>query len=135
MSANRDVTPVRIGQLVNIPEVRGRATLLLELSPSCPHCVANEQLYKRLKDLPQIRSGRVQIVIAMASPDPEPAQVFVDRDSIPGRLIVANGADNFTFPFYVTPTLLLLDQEGKIVKMWVGELHGDSETAFINALS
>ena len=91
--------PIKVGQTVKIPEAPGKTTLVLELSPTCPHCVANAPLYRQLSTLPQIREGKVQVIIAMAAIDQQAAQAFVDRDGIPGKLIVAKGADKFFVSF------------------------------------
>ena len=127
--------PITVGQSVKIAGVSGKTTLVLELSPTCPHCLANEPLYRQLSALPQIRDGNVQVVVAIATRDRQLAQAFVDRDGIPGFLIVADGGDKFPFYFYSTPTILLLDPNGVVVGVWIGELHGDEARKFVAKLS
>lgn len=50
------------------------------------------------------------------------AKGFAGQYHVPGRLIVSSGEN---FPFGHTPTILLIDGEGKLVKQWVGAMAGD----------
>jgi len=129
--------PIAAGQTIKLPiPAGGKPTLLLELSPTCSHCIANEPLYRRLSAMPQIRSGKVHVIIAMANGDQKAAQAFVDRDGIPGFLVMVPATgEPPPFPFYSTPTILLVGPDGKINEVWIGELHGDAEEKLLAKLS
>jgi hypothetical protein len=120
-----------VGKTLNIPQAAGKTTLVLGLSPTCPHCRANESIYRQLGGLPKIRSGKVQVLTVMIAKDQQSAQAFVDRDGIPGKLIVNTGSDKLSFPLYGTPTILLLSPEGKVLNVWDGELQGKEAKHFL----
>jgi|ERR1039458_3730814 hypothetical protein len=128
----RQAQQVKVGQTVKIT---GETTLVLELSPTCHFCLASEPLYRQLSALPQIRAGKVRVVVAMLAKDRQSAQAFVDRDGIPGKLIVAEATEKFPFPFVSTPTMFLVDPRGVVVDVWKGEMHGDRVQEFIAKLT
>lgn len=132
---NLAVAKVKPGNYMKIDGALGRDTLLLELSSSCPHCVANQELYQELEGLPRVRDGRVQVVTAMLTDQRSHGEAFVRRNRIPGKVLLRVGTEKFPFTFLGTPSILLLNPQGRIVKMWTGELHGDREAEFLAQLN
>jgi hypothetical protein len=123
-------TPVRVGQNMNLPQTLGRTSLVLELSSSCSHCVANVPLYRSLMAHPQIKSGAIQVIVVMISDNRQAARDFTTRAGLPEPAIVIKGNAFASFPIYLTPTLLFVNPQGVITDAWVGELRGQDIESF-----
>lgn len=58
------------------------------------------------------------------------------KAGIPGTLlIVKRPGEKFPFTFPGTPTLVLLDPQGKVLYVWDGELHGTGLEDFVKKFS
>ena len=125
---------IDVGQTLNVPEALGKTTLMMELSDTCPHCIANQPLYRELSALPQVSNGKVQVATVMTAKKQQDAQNFATRNGIPGKLLVGEPGHKFSFPLVATPTILMLDKTGKVLHKWVGELHGKNQQDFLNGL-
>lgn len=122
-SAIANAPHVAVGQIYHVADTGGKPSLILEVSPTCPHCIADREVYQQLSAAEEVRDGRVQVLTAILADDKlaKAAKDFVA--GIPGTVMQHKDPKEFPFPFSSTPTLFLLDGTGKVVKTWVGELQ------------
>jgi len=130
----RRLATISTGQTIRVPDAIGKKTLVLELSPSCPHCKANEALYGRVGALEKIKSGQVDVLVAIQGFSLEESQAYLKRLNLKARLLVRTAEQPFPFPFRGTPTAFILSPEGKVLYAREGELHGQDEEDFIAAI-
>jgi len=123
---------IEIGQTLSVPETLGKTTLIMELWDKCPHCVANEPLYRKLSSLRQISDGSVQVVAVVQAETEQTAKDFMAKSSIPGKLVISLPGQKLPLPWIGTPTLLLLDTTGKVVRKWYGELTEAEAQEFLS---
>jgi hypothetical protein len=113
-----------IGQTVTLPGVQFTAqsrTLVLAISTTCHFCNDSAPFYK---DLVAKSQGRLRIVAVLPQPLSE-AQPYV-RDAIaPSVQVVSSRLDSMGVTG--TPTLLLVDSNGKVQQAWVGKLDDQGQ--------
>src|SRR5580698_3928968 len=56
---------VKVGQKLDVPGAKGHRVLLLEVRPTCVHCINNEWVYKRIANQAKVKSGEIRVVYAM----------------------------------------------------------------------
>lgn len=108
------------------------ATLVLAIREGCHFCEASMPFYRRLSDLE--RAGQLHVHLLTVMPD---AAEFAAQH------IHSMGVDvqgSFNDPLVGlnvsgTPTLLLIDAQGKIEKAWVGQLAQSQEKDVIDAIA
>jgi|SRR5882724_7249490 len=106
-------------------------TLILAIREGCVYCKNSVPFYKRLSDLREKSQMRAAFLAVM--PDSrETGSQFLTANNI--------GVDGmYSLPLSDikvsgTPTLLLLDNQGRIEKAWVGQLPAAQENAVLAAL-
>jgi hypothetical protein len=110
---------------------RQNQTLVMAIRQGCSFCEASMPFYKRLSDLRKADRIRARLLAVM--PDPEAAA---------SAQLQARGVDvegTFHQPLqslYVsaTPTLLLVNAEGKVERAWVGQLTPQQESEVVSAV-
>ncbi len=105
-------------------------TLVLLLRSSCPYCRAEVPFYKQVVEVAR-RSGRTQIVAVFAAHDMGASRFLADND-IAARFTVA--PDSQIFKAYATPTLLLVNHQGRVSDFWVGAVQGPTAESILRKL-
>jgi hypothetical protein len=106
-------------------------TLLLVLSPQCHFCSESAPLYRRLTEDPVLAKHFHFIAVL-------PSRVDESRRYLNALHVTIGEIRQFDFASWRvpgTPTLILVDSDGKVVRSWVGKLNADSEEALIADLS
>lgn len=130
--------PVQIkagDQLVVLPiNWRSHArTLVLALRYGCHYCQESAPFYKRLLDLQAVgRLGNVRI-----------SAIFPDDSTVAAHTLQGEGlkldlvpaVDFARLRILSTPTAMLVDPEGHVQRVWVGELNAKRQGALIASLS
>jgi len=106
-------------------------TLVMALRQGCHFCEASMPFYKRLSDLRKTDRIRVRLLAVM--PDPE---------TVASAQLQENGVDvegAFQQPLRslnvsATPTLLLVNADGKVLRAWVGQLTPQQESEVVSAV-
>jgi thioredoxin-related protein len=97
-----------------------RATLVIAVRYGCHFCEASLPFYKRLMEASNGVSAN-KLRIAFISPDNE----YLAAHILPSWAPMDTVRSNVFFPPWITgtPTMILMDNKGKVDKVWVGVLN------------
>jgi thioredoxin-related protein len=109
-----------------------RETLLLVLRDGCHYCADSAPFYKRLTELESSRAINNFHILA----------VFPDPDDVVSNLLKLeqlklesiSSVDFGKLGVTGTPTAVLVDQSGKVLDLWVGELDDKGQQTLVNKL-
>lgn len=124
---------VPVGSKISVEGVnfnKSKHTLLAGLSTNCKYCSDSSPFYKRLLDATANRSD-VQVV-ALFSQSVDEAKKYVDSNGAPFKDVKQVSLSSLKLPG--TPTLILVDNNGQVVKSWVGMLTPDREAEVLNSI-
>jgi thioredoxin-related protein len=122
-----------------VPAGSNRA-LVVAVAPGCHFCNDSIPFYKNLIDQRNQKNSDVKFIAAVpASEKPEEAQKLVADET---QKFTAGGAQpdgmvNLDFAAVKvpgTPTLMLVDNTGKVLDVWVGKLDPKGEKAVLKTL-
>lgn len=122
-----------------VPAGSNRA-LVVAVSPGCHFCNDSIPFYKNLIDQRNQKNSAVKFIAAVPSSEkPEEAQKLVADET---QKFAAGGAQpdgmvNVDFAAIKvpgTPTLMLVDNNGKVLDVWVGKLDPDGEKEVLKTL-
>lgn len=121
-----------VGQRISLPGLswpRGKQTILLALDRNCPYCLRsapfNQKLLKKSAELPSVR------IIAVLSDSPDEGRGYLEKIGLPVEEV--RQADFMALGVRRTPTLLVVDDEGLITKIFVGMIAGRDEDWVLDA--
>ena len=124
---------VAAGSNVALPGVDWRKngqTLLLVLDTKCPHCTASASFYQELaRAAAQNRS--VQLV-AVLPQDIDVSKQYLSDLSVPIDDVRQSGFD--VLGVQGTPTLILVDQSGRVEQSWPGKLPPEQESEVLKRM-
>lgn len=107
-------------------------TLIIMMSTKCRFCVASLPFYERMMD--EKNYGKESIHIVAAFPNsPDEVKEFVVEKQFSVETVA--GLDLAEVGLLFTPTLILVDKSGKILKSWAGQLTPDGEKNVFEALN
>jgi len=109
-----------------------RRTLVLALRDGCHFCEASMPFYRKLADLE--KSKQIDAHLVALLPD-DPAVVRQLERTQQLAVEALPGVDLSRVKVDGTPTLLLVDQQGRVSKVWIGQLAAPAEAEVIAALS
>jgi rhodanese-related sulfurtransferase len=118
-------TLLKLGEVVSVPDVDWResqSTLVFALSASCRACADSASFYRAL--LNQNGNGRWQAVAVL----PQTLDVATAYMHSRGYLIEkVRQMDLAAIGLSGTPTLLLVDNQGRLLQQWIGRLSPEEE--------
>jgi hypothetical protein len=123
------------GTKLQVPGVnweRAPRTLIMALSTECRFCIQSIPFYKRLTTETRGLDNPVPI-IAVFPQQLSVAQAFVQTNQIHPDEVLSRSLQ--TMGISGTPTLLLVDNTGKVQEVWSGELSGSQESILIQQIS
>jgi len=103
-------------QLTGVDSTRKDKTLLIAISKTCHFCQESQPFYRQLGQTPSVTANLVA-VLPMPQPD---AENYVHTSISPSLQAVSASFD--AMGVSGTPTLLLVDRKGKVIRAWVGKL-------------
>jgi len=108
-----------------VPAGTDRA-LVLALSPTCHFCNDSMPFYKQLLDQRNQKGSAVKVIAAVPGDDvkSDEEKNFTSHGIQPDSIIAV---DFKKIKVPGTPTVLLVDNQGKILDVWVGKLDGSRE--------
>jgi hypothetical protein len=115
-----------------VPEGATRA-LVVAVSPTCHFCNDSLPFYKQLVDERNQKGSAVKFVAAVPTDDakaPE-SDKFVNAGVKPDNVV---HLDFSAIKVPGTPTLLLVDNTGKVLNVWVGKLDASGEKEVLKTL-
>jgi len=132
-AAPEQVRPtVAIGSKISLPDVawqRGRHTLLVALREGCRYCAASAPFYKRL--LPAATADSVPLIALFEEPQ-DAARRYLDTLDVPIQDV--RRISFRSIPISGTPTIVLVNGEGTVEKVWVGQLPSKDEEELLGSL-
>jgi len=126
---------LKIGQAVKLPGVSpgaARLTLVIVLSSQCTYCLHDLPLYRRLS-VARSSSGGMLHLIAVLPEKTATATAFLESSGV--------GTDNVLsmapreVGVQMVPTVLLLDDKGRLERYWVGDMNQEREREVLAVLT
>ncbi len=106
-------------------------TLMLALRYGCIHCEHNMDFYGRL--VQQIRNAPTVALVSVFPDDRFVAEHDLDTHGLQNVQFLAN-TDFDQLHVFGTPTLLLVNNQGTIVRSWIGELSSEQQADVMAAI-
>lgn len=125
--------PVAIGdRLATIPNLdwkQHRHTLVLVLNTGCHFCEQSIPLYRSLDE--RLEHGGIDLDLVAVFPN-DPAQVrqFMSTESLQVRSVAAVPLEKLRVN--ATPTLILVDNSGRVERAWIGMLSPPEQLELFN---
>jgi thioredoxin-related protein len=122
-----------------VPAGSSRA-LVVAVQPGCHYCNDSMGFYKQIIDQRNSQSSKVKFIAAVPTSDkPADAKKLVDDEAqkFSGAGAQPDNMVNVDFAAIKvpgTPTLMLVDNNGKVLNVWVGKLNSDGEQEVLKAL-
>ncbi len=110
---------------------RHRRTLVLALRSDCHYCRDSAPFYQRLAQSKRTGGDDVEIVAAFPN-DAAAVHQAMEEDALPIRSV--SGVPMDKWRVVGTPTLILVDTQGQVVRTWTGVLTPRSELEVEEAL-
>jgi glutaredoxin len=120
-------SPIR---LAGLDFSRSDRTLLFVISSTCPYCRKSEEFYRSLTGKAR-EYKNIQFAAALPQPEPE-AREYIQQAGLDFRQVVS--ADLPTIGIAGTPTLVLLDKNGNVLRYWLGVLPPEGQQRVIAAI-
>jgi hypothetical protein len=126
---------VKVGEAVKLPGFTpgsAKLTFVIVLSSQCTYCLHDLPLYRQISAA-RSSSGGLMHLIAVLPEKTAAAAAFLESSGV--------GTDNvlsmapLEVGVQMVPTLLLLDESGKLKKYWVGEMNPEHEREVLAALT
>lgn len=124
-----DANEYRQGQTVTEPiravlDKNAAVTAVLVVSQRCKFCLESVDFYRRLVGAPGYQSGRFRIIFTGF--ETEDARAFVKAHLLPEGTVVPTPA-GLSQKVRGTPTLLLINESGRVMGNWKGKLNQTQE--------
>lgn len=119
----------KIENISGVDRNESNPTLLLVVRSSCHFCTESLPFYRRL--LSQVSSRQLQTVGLVLEPESVGAD-YLQRNNVNVTKVVGLG-EGMLPRVTVTPTLILINRNGTVVKSWIGKLRPDKEEEVIEA--
>jgi len=107
-------------------------TLVLALRNGCHFCEASMPFYRKLAQLEQSKQIGVHLV-AVFPDNPGIVRQVVEAQQLTIETVA--GFELGQVKVQATPTLMLVDEQGRVTKVWMGELPAAEEAEVIAAMS
>lgn len=107
-------------------------TLVLALRKGCKYCEESMPFYRNLVELKQANKISANIISVFQDPE-QLAQEVIKTEKLAVDVISDTKLSNLKVNG--TPTLILVDKQGKVLKSWVGKLPKNYEDQVIDFLS
>lgn len=107
-------------------------TLILALNVDCRYCTRSVPFYNSLAEAWQQNAGHINILAAFINKDAALVKSYAEEKQLSVPAIA--GVDLDKLGVHMTPTLILVDNSGKVLESWRGELQQDGEREVFAAL-
>src|ERR1043165_2343374 len=118
-------------QIAGIDYKQTQRTLILALNVDCRYCSRSVPFYNSLAEARQKNAGQFNLVAAFINKDAGLVKSYVDEKHLSVQTIA--GVDLDKLEVHMTPTLILVDNAGKVVDSWRGALQPDGEREVFDA--
>ncbi len=130
----------KYAQLKDVVPAGANRALVVAVQPGCHFCNDSMTFYKRLLDERNQKGSPVRFVAAVPNAEkPADAQKIVSDESEKFAAVGAQPDKMVNLDFAAikvpgTPTMVLVDNSGKVLNVWVGKLDGDGEKEVLKTL-
>jgi thioredoxin-related protein len=123
----------RFDQLKAIVPAGSSRALVVAVSPTCHFCDESMPFYKQIIDQRNQKGSQVKVIAAVPNEEAkaEESQKFATAGANPDGMV---HMDFSTIKVSGTPTLLLVDNDGKVLDVWVGKLPEDRQQEVFEVL-
>jgi thioredoxin-related protein len=123
----------RFDQLKAVVPAGSRRALIAALSPACQYCDESLTFYKQIVDERDQRKSPVKFIAAVSTEGvkAEEAQKLATAGARPDALVQIDFA---AVKVPGTPTLMLVDDEGEVLDVWVGKLDASGQQKVLGVL-
>ena len=120
-------------QLRQVVPAGSQKALVVAVSPTCHFCNDSMPFYKRLIDERNQKGSAVKIIAAVPADaaKAEEAQKFAAAGAQPDGMVTV---DFGAIKVPGTPTILLVDNQGKVLNVWVGKQESGGEDEILEVL-
>jgi thioredoxin-related protein len=120
-------------QLKQVVPAGASRALVVAVQPGCHFCNDSLPFYKKLIDQRNQQSSQVKFVAAVPSEEakPQESQKFSTAGAQPDSVVKLDFA---AVKVPGTPTLMLVDNNGKVLDVWVGKLDSGGEKEVLKVL-
>jgi hypothetical protein len=122
----------RLGPVPGIDWSRHRRTLVLALNTGCHFCQDSVPFYQRLAQAQRLAADDVEI-FALFPNAPEAVQQLVNNEGLTLRSVPAVPLEKLGITAF--PMLLLVGQDGRVERAWLGLLTPREELEVLSAVS
>jgi thioredoxin-related protein len=123
----------RFDQLKAVMPAGSNRALVVAVSPTCHFCNDSMPFYKKLIDQRNQQGSQVKVIAAVPNEEAkaEESQKFASAGANPDGMV---HMDFSTIKVPGTPTLLLVDNDGKVLNVWVGKQDEKGEKEILEVL-
>jgi hypothetical protein len=122
----------RLATIPNLDWKQHRHTLVLALNTQCHFCEQSVPFYQRLAET-QAPDGNDLEIVAVLPNDGEMVWQFMAKENLRIRSVAAVPLEKLRV--YATPTVILVDKDGKVERSWVGMLTAQEEPDLLKVAS
>jgi hypothetical protein len=129
------VPRVKIGEAVKLPGVSpsaARLTFVIVLSSQCEYCLHDLPLYRSLSAA-RSSSGGILHLVAVLPENTATATAFLNSSGVATDNVLSMAP--LELGVQMVPALLLLDENGKLKRYWVGEMNQGRERELLAVLT
>jgi hypothetical protein len=106
-------------------------TLILALNVDCRYCTKSVPFYNRLAESQREHAGQFNIVAAFINKEEDRVKSYAEEKQLSVPTLPRIDLDKLGI--HTTPTLVLVDNTGKVLDSWRGALQPDGEREVFNA--
>jgi len=123
----------KYAQLKDVVPAGSNRALVVAVQPGCHYCNDSMPFYKKILDERNQKGSAVKFVAAVPSDDakPQEAEKFAAVGAQPDNVVKL---DFSAVKVPGTPTLVLVDNSGKVLNVWVGKLDSGGEKEVLKVL-
>lgn len=107
-------------------------TLFIAMNTHCHYCAESLPFYKQLADAQRTSSRATHVVVLFPNQETEVMQ-YVQQNGLDLETIAS--VDFSALNISGTPTLILLDDDGRVLDFWVGKLPQEQEQQVVKAVT
>lgn len=107
-------------------------TLIVALNIDCGYCSDSIPFYKRLIEAAQTNSKATKIIAVFQNSTNKVEQYLQERQF---NVKTISNANLNAFNVSATPTMILVDSQGRILDFWIGKLSTENEELVIKAIN
>lgn len=117
-------TGEKIEQIAGVDFSKAPRTVLLVVRSSCVFCSQSMSFYKRLAEL-RHKKGTDFRVVGLTTEPVEVGERYFSKNGV--SLDTVASYEDVEFRVRATPTVILVDHDGRVIRSWVGLLSGIHE--------